>query len=169
MVGDLEKLTRFESENMMLDKSEFDLSELIRSILVNFENEYMNKNIEVAFEDKTVKVFADRDKISQVIINLISNAVKFTGEGGNISFIIDDNADNAVLSISDTGIGISQEDRLHIFERFYRADASRSRLTGGSGIGLTIAEAIMEAHGGAISVESKIGEGTKFTIKLPKR
>ena len=169
MVGDLEKLTRFENERMELDKSEFDISELIRSILVNFEKEYTDKRIGVSIEDKAVKVFADRDKISQVIINLISNAVKYTGEGGHIHLTIGDDANNAVISISDTGIGISREDQPYIFERFYRADTSRSRHTGGSGIGLTIAKTIVDAHKGSINIESEIGKGTKFIIKLPIR
>jgi signal transduction histidine kinase len=169
MVGDLEKLTKFESENMTLDKSEFDIFELIKSILINFEGDYSNKDIEVSLNGGAVSVFADRDKISQVIINLVSNAIKYTNRGGNIHFTIDDNEGNAVVSISDTGIGISQEDQQHIFERFYRADTSRSRHTGGSGIGLTIAKTIIEAHKGTISVESYIGKGTRFTIRLPKR
>jgi signal transduction histidine kinase len=137
--------------------------------MVNFEKEYANKNIGVSANGKPVRISADRDKISQVIINLISNAVKFTDAGGDISIDVEDDGDNAVISISDTGIGISEEDLPHIFERFYRADASRSRLTGGSGIGLTIAKAIIDAHKGTIVVESRIGEGTVFTIKLPKK
>ena len=169
MVGDMEKLTRFESENMILDKSEFDLYQLTRSILANFEKEYSDKGIQVTVEGETVSILADRDKISQVIINLMSNAVKFTGEGGSIRFSIYGNPDNAVIAIRDTGVGISPEDQPHIFERFYRADASRSRLTGGAGIGLTIAKAIIEAHKGAISLESSLGKGTKFMITLPKR
>ncbi len=169
MVGDLEKLTRFESERMALQKAEFDISELIRSILVNFEKEYADKNIRVCIEDKDINIFADRDKISQVIINLMSNALKFTGEGGHINLTIWDNADNAMISISDTGIGIPAEDLPHIFERFYRADTSRSRLTGGSGIGLTIAKAIIEAHKGSIIVESEIGKGTSFVVTIPKK
>ena len=169
MVGNLEKLTRFENENMTLDKSEFDLSELVKSILVNFENEYKNKSIEISLDDDAVSVFADRDKISQVIINLMANATKFTGEGGNIRLSIEDTLDNAVISISDTGIGILPEDQPHIFERFYRADTSRSRLTGGSGIGLTIARTIVEAHKGTITVESEIDKGTRFVVKLPKK
>lgn len=169
MVGDLEKLTRFENENAALEKSEFDITEHIRSIVINFEKEYKNKDIEVSVNGKPVSISADKDKISQVIINLISNAVKFTDAGGKIRINVEDDVDSAVIQISDTGIGISEEDLPHIFERFYRADASRSRLTGGSGIGLTIAKAIVEAHKGTISVESKIGEGTVFTVKLPKK
>ncbi len=169
MVGDLEKLTRFERDNMNLVKSEFDISQLIGSILINFEKEYTSKGISVSLDSKKVDIFADRDKISQVLINLISNAVKFTGEGGKISISTENNGDSAVISISDNGIGISEEDRQHIFERFYRVDKSRSRLTGGAGIGLTIAKAIIEAHGGNINVESEIGKGTSFIIILPKR
>jgi two-component system, OmpR family, sensor histidine kinase BaeS len=168
MVGDLEKLTRFESEKMTLEKTEFDISELIRSILINFEKEYSDKNIRVSLEDKSINVSADRDKISQVIINLVANALKFTGEGGHIHLTTWDDEDNAMISISDTGIGIAAEDLQHIFERFYRVDASRSRHTGGSGIGLTIAKAIVEAHKGTIVAESEIGKGTRFVITIPK-
>jgi signal transduction histidine kinase len=169
MVGDLEKLTRFESESLILEKSEFDLSELINSISVNFEKECINKNIEVSIKDKSVNVFADKDKISQVVINLMSNAVKFTDNGGRIHISIEDDMDNAVIAVSDTGKGIAPLDKPHIFERFYRADISRNRLTGGSGIGLTIAKAIIEAHKGLIDVESEIGEGTRFVMTIPKR
>ncbi|HYF84210.1 MAG TPA: ATP-binding protein [Clostridia bacterium] len=168
MVGDLEKLTRFESERMTLEKTEFDISELIRSIMVNFEKEYSDKNIKVSLEIKSINVSADRDKISQVIINLMANALKFTGVGGHIRLTIWDDADNAMVSISDTGIGIAAEDLRHIFERFYRADASRSRHTGGSGIGLTIAKAIITAHKGTIAAESEIGKGTRFVVTIPK-
>lgn len=168
MVGDLEKLTRFENESMVLDKSEFDISELTRSILVNFEKECADKSIEVSIDDKAAKVFADKDKISQVIINIIYNAVKYTGEGGHIHLTVGDDEDNAVISISDTGSGISTEDLPYIFERFYRADTSRSRLTGGSGIGLTIAKTIIDAHKGWINVESEIGKGTRFVVAIPK-
>ena len=168
MVGDLEKLTRFESERITLDKTEFEVSELIRGILVNFEKEYINKSISVSMEDKEVRVIADRDKISQVIINLMSNALKFTGKGGQIRFRLWEDKGNAIMSISDTGVGIAAEHLTHIFERFYRADASRSRLTGGSGIGLTIAKAIVDAHKGNITVESEEGKGTVFTVSIPK-
>ncbi len=169
MVGDLEKLTRFENECMVLKKSEFDISGLLGSILINFEKDCKDKRIEVTIEDKTVMIFADRDKISQVLINLMSNAVKYTGEGGYIHWRIDADADKAVISVKDTGIGIAPHDRQYIFERFYRADSSRSRLTGGSGIGLTIAKAIVDAHKGSINVESEIGKGSRFVIVIPKR
>jgi signal transduction histidine kinase len=168
LVGDMEKLTRFENENMALDKSEFDISQLVWSILVNFEKEYTDKHIEVSVDGKAVRLVADRDKISKLLINLISNAVKYTGNEGRIHLTISEENEYAIISIKDTGIGISPEDMPYIFERFYRADASRSRLTGGSGIGLTIAKAIVDAHGGSINVESRIGEGTMFEVVIPK-
>lgn len=169
MVGDLEKLAKYESESISLNRSEFSLNELVKSILMNFENEYSAKDIQIEFEEETVNMCADRDKISQVIINLISNAIKFTSEGGRIGIQLRDEGDDAVMKVQDTGAGIAPKDLPHIFERFYRADASRSRATGGSGIGLTITKAIVDAHRGRIEVESKPMEGAKFIVMLPKK
>lgn len=168
LVGDMEKLTRVESGNLALDKSEFDITQLIKSILTNFEKEYTDKGIEVAVEGKPVSILADRDKISQVIINLMSNAVKFTDKDGGIRLSVASEGDNAVITVLDTGNGISPEDQPYIFERFYRADASRSRLTGGAGIGLTIVKSIVDAHKGTIELESVVGKGTKFVVTLPR-
>ncbi|MGE5632580.1 MAG: ATP-binding protein [Caulobacteraceae bacterium] len=169
MVGDLEKLAKYESETLSLNKTEFDLSELISNILLNFEKEYTAKGINVSFEGGSLRIYADKDKISQLIINLICNAIKFTPQNGQIHVEIEDKDNAIMLSVSDTGIGISEDDLPHIFERFYRADTSRSRQTGGSGIGLTIVKAIVEAHKGTIRAESKLQEGTKFIITLPKK
>lgn len=169
MVGDLEKLARYESENMVLNKSEFSLSKLINSILINFEKECIVRNIAVDFGGNNVIAFADKDKISQVIINIISNAIKFMPDGGRININTEEKTDAIVIVVQDTGTGIAEKDLPHIFERFYRTDVSRSRLTGGSGIGLTIAKAIVEAHRGRIDVESRPAEGTKFVVTLPKK
>jgi len=169
MVGDLEKLAKYEKEIITLEKSEFSLTELINSILINFEKEYTAKNIEVSTDDKDIRISADRDKISQVVINLMSNAVKFTPEGGYISISVADRGDAAVMVMENSGAGIADKDLPHIFERFYRADLSRSRSTGGSGIGLTITKAIVEAHGGSIKAESEPGMGAKFIVTLPKK
>ena len=169
LVGDMEKLTRFESGNLALDKSEFEVTGLIKSILTNFEKEYTDKGIGVSVEGGPVSIFADRDKISQVIINLMSNAVKFTYKDGAIRFSVGSEGDNAVITVLDTGMGISPEDQPYIFERFYRADASRSRLTGGAGIGLTIVRSIVDAHKGTIELESTVGKGTKFVVTLPRK
>jgi len=167
LVGDLEKLAKFEGENIILDKMEFDIVELIKSMAMNFEKEMLDKNIALSISEKPVKIYADRDKISQVVINLFSNAIKYSKDGGSVELSVSADAGEAVMIIKDTGIGIEKEHLQKIFERFYRVDSSRSRMTGGSGIGLAITKAIIEAHGGKIEVQSKVGEGTEFTVRLP--
>jgi two-component system sensor histidine kinase BaeS len=169
MVGDLEKLAKYESENLILTKTSFDISELIRHIIRNFENEFLNKDIDIEFMGEGEIVKADKDKISQVIINLISNAVKYTPQGGTVEVSVKGSHDVTEIVVKDTGKGIPPEDLPHIFERFYRADKSRNRMTGGAGIGLTIAKAIIEAHKGKVQVKSKTDEGTEFIISLPKQ
>ncbi|MBF8982383.1 HAMP domain-containing histidine kinase [Lutibacter sp. B2] len=168
LVGDLEKLSKYESENLVLNKANFDISELIKNILMNFENEYVNKNIEVVFKSYKQVIFADRDKITQMIINLISNALKYTQSGGKVILTINDLKEYIEINVKDNGIGISKENLPYIFERFYRTEKSRNRETGGSGIGLTITKTIVSAHNGGITVESKLNEGTVFKISLPK-
>jgi two-component system, OmpR family, sensor histidine kinase BaeS len=168
MVGDLEKLAKYESENLVLNKTEFDVSELISHIVKNFETDFVNKNITLNFSAVKEIIFADKDKISQVIVNLISNALKYTRETGSVEIEVLNEENTSKIGIRDTGSGISAEDLPLIFERFYRADRSRNRLTGGSGIGLTITKAIVEAHKGKIEVKSEVNKGTEFTVVLPK-
>lgn len=167
LIGSIESLTRIESENLKLNKEKFDVSRLIQSIINNFEKDLETKNVKIHFENMRNDITADKDKLSQVFINLISNALKYTEPGGDI-YISVTNKDNIIkLVIQDNGIGISDEDLPYIFERFYRTDKSRSKETGGIGIGLTIVKTIVNAHNGTITVESKKNEGTKFTIQLP--
>jgi signal transduction histidine kinase len=168
MVGDLEKLARYEGENLIINRECFDVSELIKRLVNNFEREFLTKNIKVSFSGTTEEIYADKDKISQVIINLLSNAQKYTPQGGLVSINVTGTQDSAEIIVKDNGPGIPAEDLPYIFERFYRADKSRNRLTGGSGIGLTIAKAIVTAHNGKIEVHSKLGEGTEFLVLLPK-
>lgn len=168
MVGDLEKLAKYEGENLVLRKEEFDITELIRNIAMNFEKKMLDKKIKFMLSPKPQSVRADRDKISQVIINLLSNAVKYSKEGGSVEISVMEDKDATCIKVKDSGIGIDKEHLEHVFERFYRVDSSRSRLTGGSGIGLTITKAIAEAHGGTIEVESEAGVGSVFTLKIPK-
>ncbi|HRU41802.1 MAG TPA: ATP-binding protein, partial [Candidatus Diapherotrites archaeon] len=169
MIGDLEKLARYESDNMILDKEEFSLCELLNIIVQNFEKEFVQRNISIQIQCEDIMLFADRDKISQVLVNLISNALKYTDSNGQVTITAADSGNNTTIAVSDTGIGISEEDLPYIFERFYRADKSRNRMTGGSGIGLTIAKAIVEAHKGSISAAGRLNEGTVFTVVLPKK
>jgi signal transduction histidine kinase len=168
LVGELETLSRYEGENLMLHKERFELSELIKRILLNFENDFKTKGVFLEFGGDEVWVDADRDKISQVMVNLISNALKYTPEGGQVHVQTGETQSEAIVTVSDTGIGIPESDLPYIFERFYRTDKSRSRATGGSGIGLTIAKSIIDAHSGNISVDSKVNLGSTFTVSLPK-
>jgi len=168
MVGDLEKLAKYESESLILTKTSFDISELIQHIIRNFENDFAKKDIDLKFMGEPEIVTADKDKISQIIINLLSNAIKYTPRGGTVEVLVKGTQDVTEITVKDTGQGIPPEDLPHIFERFYRADKSRNRLTGGAGIGLTISKAIVDAHKGKIQVKSKVNEGSEFMISLPK-
>lgn len=168
LVGELETLSRYDSDCLELHKERFEISELIKRILLNFENGFQTKGVELEFAESEAWVEADRDKISQVLVNLISNALKYTPGGGKVRIVAYETPDEVTVSVSDTGMGIPEEDLPYIFERFYRTDRSRSRATGGSGIGLTIASSIIEAHGGNIRVESIPDEGATFTVIFPK-
>lgn len=168
MVGELEKVARYESESLVLDKTCFDISELIRQIIKNFETEFINKGVTLGFTGREMPVVADRDKLSQVLINLISNGLKYTEKGGTVEISVRDLGTFVGIEVRDTGAGIPSEDLPFIFERFYRADKSRNRLTGGSGIGLAIVKAIVEAHKGFVEVHSELNKGTRFIVSLPK-
>jgi len=168
LVSDLENLARFEADNLILKKETFDLNALILKIIKSFENDISVKKINVTHELAAQYLSADKDKMEQVIVNLISNALKYTPEGGCIKIRTNETSELVFISVEDTGIGISNEDLPFIFERFYRADKSRNRATGGSGIGLAIVKFLAEAHGGAVTVESKPGLGSEFTVTLPK-
>jgi signal transduction histidine kinase len=112
---------------------------------------------------------ADADRLSQAVINLLSNALKFTPAGGAVDVRVEASPAGAYIGVADTGVGIEPDDLSRVFERLYRADSSRSRSTGGAGIGLSIAKAIVEAHGGTIAAASEPGRGTEFRISLPKK
>ena len=167
LVNDLENLAKVESSNLKLNKSMVDLDELVRKTIHSFENEISNRQLEVTVEGPEVTVNADYDRISQVVVNLFSNAMKYSKQGGNITFELFQTPNSAGFHLKDDGIGIPENELPYIFERFYRADKSRNRSTGGSGIGLTIVKSIMEAHGGSVKVESKINEGSTFTVYFP--
>lgn len=168
MVGDLEKLTRLEGENLTINRADFDIGETLRHIALNYEPEFTNKGVRLTVTDKKGTMSADRDKISQVIVNLLSNALKYTPAGGTVETGFNSFPDRTEIYVRDTGEGISRGDLPFIFERFYRADRSRDRLTGGSGIGLAISQAIARAHRGGIEVSSEPGKGSEFVLVIPK-
>lgn len=167
LVSDLNKLSKYESGDGVLDKSCVDLSELVRQTVFNFEPEFLTKDVKLVFRGSPLFIDGDRDRLSQVAINLIDNSLKYTPSGGKVEVIVGDSPGGAILRVKDNGVGINPDDLPYIFERFYRADKSRTRSTGGSGIGLAIAKAIVEAHGGSISVKSEPGKGSEFLVNLP--
>lgn len=168
MVSEIDKIVEIEKSENKLEKEEFDLSQLLQQTLLSFENEARAKNITLILKSELCIINADKDKINQVVINLLSNALKYT-DSGEIVVTLKSYSDIGCFSISDTGIGISEEDIENIFEHLYRADQSRTRDTGGAGIGLSVVKAIVSAHGGKIEVKSQIGHGSEFIVTLNKK
>ena len=167
LANSLNSLSKIEEENGALHKEKVEISELIENIFINFEKELHNKNIDGQLHLSKCEIEVDKDKISGAIINLISNALRYTENGGSINIKTFVKEDHLFIEVEDTGIGIAKEDIPYVFERFYRTDESRARVTGGAGIGLSITLAIVEAHNGMVYVKSELGKGSKFIIELP--
>lgn len=167
IITELEKLRQIEGENMILHIGHVDIYELAKEVKLIFENEMSKKNIRCDIIGEHIDVCVDKDKMSQVLNNLISNAVKYTDNYGNIQITVIQENENVVITVEDNGCGIDDNDIPYIFERFYKTDKSRNRSTGGAGIGLTITRAIVQLHGGMIHVESKKGVGSLFKVTIP--
>ncbi len=169
LIKDLELLESAEPDNVALEKEDVDLYGLSKSIFEGFSNQFREKGIDAKIMGYEAHVVADRKRIGQVITNLLSNAIKYTDEKGSISVLVKRDTNKAVLIVEDTGIGIPKEDLGRVFERFYRTDKSRTRKTGGAGIGLSISKAIVKAHGGVIYCKSEPGTGSRFIVELPTK
>lgn len=162
------KLTSLESEHHPFEPRPYRLDKQLRDVILMLEPQWSGKDLELEAELGEVTVAADQELMSQVWVNLIHNSVKFTPPGGAVTVRAEAlPRGGALVTVSDTGIGIAPEDRPHIFERFYKADKSRNRSQGGSGLGLAIVQRIMEKHGGAIRVGGEPGQGTVMTVELP--
>ncbi|WP_459926722.1 ATP-binding protein [Desulfosporosinus burensis] len=171
LITDILDLKKMEEGYEDFKMNDVDLKLLASSVQSNFSTLVEEKGVKLTFHisRKTPLVWGDSDRIKQVFINLLDNAVRHTPKGGEIVITIAHKADNVLIEIKDSGIGIAPEDLPMIWERFYKGDKSRSRSQGGTGLGLAIVKRIIETHGGHISVWSKPGEGTIFTIILPKK
>ena len=163
----LMKLAMLDSARNPIHPTPYRLDKQLISLILACEPQWEPKKIDMNVEAEEVEVIADEDLMSQVWMNLLHNAIKFTPQGGKISVAISCNEDQAIVRISDTGPGIHEQDQSRIFERFYKADKSRTRTLEGSGLGLSIAHKITEMHRGSISVRSAPDEGTEFTVLLP--
>jgi len=169
IVSDLLTLSDFERIERVIEQNRFDLNELAADVIILFNKEAKTKHLILLFAPKSTPQFVgDRFMIQQLLINLISNGLRFT-EKGEVKLEIDFKEDKFFIKVSDTGVGIPEEEIPRIFERFYTIDKARSRAQGGTGLGLAIVKHIVQAHGGEIKVESRFGEGSIFTVTLPAR
>lgn len=167
LVNQLKNLAKFDSYEDKLNLKNENLTQLIKNIIYNNESYALDKNIRIKYELEDVNANIDKEKISQVIINLISNAIRYTNLNGEILIKLYKKSDFIKIIVKDNGIGIPEESLDYIFERFYRVDKSRCRNTGGTGVGLTICKSIVDLHKGKIEVKSKLNEGSEFIITLP--
>ncbi|WP_256759604.1 cell wall metabolism sensor histidine kinase WalK [Cohnella sp. WQ 127256] len=170
LVTDLLHLSRFDSSRNQLRRQKIDLIEMLEEVVDRFSFQLRQKAITVSVkvENKQETAWLDRDGIDQVLDNLVSNAIKYTLDGGSIDISAKGNdVGQLAIAIKDTGIGIPKKDLARIFERFYRVDKARSRNMGGTGLGLSIAREIVRAHGGSITLESESNVGTVVTVLLP--
>lgn len=170
LVNDLQELSQVESGAFKLEFSSISPASIIETIQRNFEHQFEEKNLQfdLEIEPDLPLITVDKDRIIQILTNLIGNALQYTPGGGKVSIKIYREKANLLFSVTDTGIGISAEQLPNIFNRFYRTDKSRARVSGGSGIGLTIAKALVKAHQGRIWAESNgEGKGSTFTFLIP--
>ncbi|MFH1665101.1 MAG: ATP-binding protein [Candidatus Omnitrophota bacterium] len=170
VINDLLKLAEVENRDSRIGRAKFDVKYLLDEIIWGFDHELSvrSQTLKVDYKGDDFKIRGDKDKIEQVMANLIDNAIKYTGSKGEIRVSLFEKTDSVMLSVEDNGIGISPEHLDRIFERFYRVDTAHSRELGGTGLGLSIVKHIVTLHGGHIYIDSEVGKGTKLTVMLPK-
>jgi signal transduction histidine kinase len=167
LVDDLQELTLAEAGELRLVCHAEDIAELIKQTVTAVQATAKGLSISIDLPDKLSPVNVDSRRISQVLRNLLENAVAHTAKGGAITVTAKQQDNQVEVGIADTGEGIPVEELPNIFERFYRVDKARARATGGSGLGLTIAKHLVEAHGGKIEVQSEPGKGSRFSFVVP--
>ena len=171
LVDELKNLAKYDSDKNKLNISEVDLEQLIKNIIYNNESFALEKNIKIEYNLEKIKAHIDKEKISQVIVNLISNAIRYTNCNcerlGKIIIRLYKEENLIKISVKDNGIGIPKKSLDYIFERFYRVDKSRCRNTGGTGVGLTICKSIIDLHNGNIEVKSEVNKGSEFIVSIP--
>ena len=165
LTSDTLLLSRLMNQQIMTDTEEYDLGEQLRQCSILLSNAWLSKNIEFSADFIHLRYNGNKDMLQHLWINLIGNAIKFTPDNGEISVTVTGKDDNAIVIVADTGEGMSEETLKHLFEPYYQGDASRS--IHGLGLGLAIAKRITELHKGSITVKSRLGEGSEFTVTLP--
>jgi signal transduction histidine kinase len=166
LIGDLLDVASIEKGTLRLHSAPLDLSAVLSDVLELFEDQARERKIDVyrEIESGIPVIPGDYDRLIQALSNILGNAMKFTAQGGSVRIAVTRNDDTVVVSVADTGIGISADELPHVFDRFWRARENRTK---GAGLGLSIACGIIEAHGGRMWADSKLGVGTTITFALP--
>ncbi len=167
LVDDLLRLAAIESGRERPERTQVDLLELARAVAERYGPEARQRGVALGVEGRAALALSDRDRIEGILISLIDNAVKYTQEGGHVTVRVGSAGTKAELTVADDGPGIPEADLPHIFERFYRVDRSRQRATGGSGLGLAIARHLALSIGAELQVESEVGQGSAFHLRIP--
>lgn len=172
LVSAMLQLSRIENGTTKFDPEKTDIVLLVRSVVEAQEQLFADRGLKLKFDVQNGRreIFCevDRDMIRQCVINLMSNALRYTPEDGYVVVAVSQEGRDAIVSVTDTGIGIAKEDLARVFSRFWRSDASRERESGGLGVGLALTKEIVDRHHGFIGVESELGKGTKFTLHIPR-
>ena len=170
LVKDLLQLSKLDYDKIQWNMKRISLSEIVKDCAYKMSITAKQKRQQIIYEDTNTdyQIDGDKDRIEQVIINIISNAIKYTGEHGTINISLEQSDEYIQVLITDNGIGIPKKDLPRLFERFYRVDKARSRALGGTGLGLSIARQIVEAHKGFIKIDSEFNKGTTVTLNFPK-
>jgi signal transduction histidine kinase len=170
LVQDLLLLSRMNVQQNFIETQPCCLNDIVSDIVEELSALAIAADVLLLLEIRVngaLYIWGDEEKLYRLLVNLVTNAIQYTPEGGKVTVILNANAGHAVIHIQDTGIGIALKDQMHIFDRFYRVNRDRSRATGGAGLGLSIAQAIAQAHQGSIQVQSQVNQGSTFTVRLP--
>lgn len=169
LVKNLLTLSRFDAQKIEMNKEYFSIDVLLRDMVKTFKIEADNKKLKLEYNllNEIPDVYADKFQIERAVKNIISNAIKYTAEGGEVRIFAGRIYNEAYIKVEDNGTGIPEADLPHVFDRFYRVDKARTRKQGGTGLGLSISKEIIENHGGSIGIESELGKFTRVTVKLP--
>lgn len=169
LVNELQNLSKLDAGHMDITKTLIDFKIFFKDffLIVDADAESRQINVHVDLPENLPYCYADPERLKQVVLNLVSNALRYTQNNGDIYIEACSDADYFIFSVRDTGMGMTPQEVLHVFDRFYRSDQSRARVTGGAGLGMAITKGLVDAHGGMIDVKSKKGVGTMFTVRLP--
>ncbi|RST77549.1 PAS domain-containing protein [Siminovitchia acidinfaciens] len=170
LINDILHLSKIEQHSIPLDIEPLNVAEVVDRVADTVRKEVAKKELELILpENREIWMEGQKDRIQQIILNLVSNAIAYTPAGGEVAVTLAEREDSVAITVKDTGIGIAKKDLPRLFERFYRVDKGRSRNSGGTGLGLAIVKHLVESHHGKIEVESEEGIGTAFTVILPKK